>query len=700
MSESQTPETSPPPPDGQYGRSDVRLNSASAIAPYTDSPDDAIQYVTQNGTDWLVAPVIAIQEGVYEYPSPDGDGIDRQYLPGQAIANTAPSWDGRSLLLDHPLRPDGRPTVIMNDDATDESVVEIGQYRAAETARAADGRTQLRGEAWFDRSEAGNHGGAVDAILNALENDDYVETSTGYLSAVEHQSGTFNGEPYDAIQRHLQPDHLAVFDAESDKRGNCSVEAGCGIGRLNRQYRSRPDASAGDAGGDPDANTATNDYSQFDSNTTMHLVPLANARSTARDPEYNGTPYEGEWERPDLQSYASAAYNRTDAEKPDDIPGDVDDLPRQVKSWIANRSLLGDPDATSYRDLAMFPVVAPNNQLSEDALDSVLSTIGTADISEDTANSVQNKAQQLLEEEYDRDFSDSENEAKPDESKTNAGDGDGGDGEDATATVNDDDASALGHRLLSALGLGGEPSTATNEAIDDAVDDGIEKANRRHRRRSTDSHTHNDECDCGESDDDPTTNSTMSNDADPDLMDALTADDNVPFSDPVLNQMNEDERRAVYDDYCNDETTADGDDGDADGDNDGGDDNADDATGQSHGGMTDEDVDALLEQKFDDYLEEHLPDKLDHLAESDLKQAASEEVAANSEIDPEAVQITNAEEARKILNEADNTAAGQTQSQQPTANMGAIPAGQVTRANEEPDFEEDLTRSYDEYEKQ
>jgi hypothetical protein len=123
---------------------------------------------------------------------------------------------------------------------------------------------------------------------------------------------------------------------------------------------------------------------------------------TARTPNYDGTE-STEWNKPSFEQCLAGYYRHTDAEKPDENYTSVDDLPAEVKRWIAGLSLLGDPGAETFNDLVFFPVVNPStNRLNENALRAVLGGRGSqADIPQNAKESAQNRARSLLEDEFE-----------------------------------------------------------------------------------------------------------------------------------------------------------------------------------------------------------------------------------------------------------------------------------------------------------
>jgi len=145
--------------------------------------------------------------------------------------------------------------------------------------------------------------------------------------------------------------------------------------------------------------------------------------SNARRPDYSGTET-GEWSTPDLSEYLSA-YDTL----PDDADS-VDDLSEDERQFIASKTLLGDANGETLREVRFFPVVEPStDNLSRRALIAVRSGRGQqADIPESSWQSAASMAGRLLNEEFDADVKVDITEAQTGELETLE---DGGEDEDA-----------------------------------------------------------------------------------------------------------------------------------------------------------------------------------------------------------------------------------------------------------------------------
>lgn len=176
---------------------------------------------TLNGKEYLVAPVVAVQEGVYLYPRQNGRGIKREFLNTEAIEESLPDWEGVPLTIPHPEDDKGRPGLIVNAETTH---TDVGQFRNV----SVDGDS-LVGETWIREDAVGTVNGKLEEYIEAIESGEPQEVSTGYRANTEVEKGTYNNQRYTYQQDGLEPDHLALLP---DERGNCSVEEGCGAGQV------------------------------------------------------------------------------------------------------------------------------------------------------------------------------------------------------------------------------------------------------------------------------------------------------------------------------------------------------------------------------------------------------------------------------------------------------------------------------------
>jgi hypothetical protein len=301
------------------------------------------------------------------YLNVPGDwSVNEAYLPAEEAKASIPSWNGTPLTLNHPTQ-NGAGTTANSPEMHQKSV--LGRVFNAEW----DGEA-VTAEAWFNIQKIREMGGMAENALERVLNGDSVEVSTGYRAS-KLPSGEYDGESRNAVQGNLKPDHLAVLP---NKEGKCSVASGCGVGAPVANSLIVTNAEMTDPDGTP---------------------TVENVLSEARTPTYEGTETQswGDVSK-DLQAWTDALD--VDAES-------VADMTQAQKQTVADHTLLGDPEADTWRELRFFPVVNPNTgDLNRGALVSILGGRGAqADISEDSLSSARSVAEGLLDEEFETDNS-------------------------------------------------------------------------------------------------------------------------------------------------------------------------------------------------------------------------------------------------------------------------------------------------------
>lgn len=167
----------------------------------------ATERIGKDGRRYLVAPGVPVVAGVL------GDEL----LTVEEIAKFPDSWNGRRLPLTHPQA---------NGDYISANSPELDDINVGYFYNARFDHDRIRGEYWIDIERAEALGGDAAMVLNRLQANDKIETSTAYFRDSEQSSGTYNGRPYTSIARNIVPDHIAVLVNE---RGKCSIADGCGL---------------------------------------------------------------------------------------------------------------------------------------------------------------------------------------------------------------------------------------------------------------------------------------------------------------------------------------------------------------------------------------------------------------------------------------------------------------------------------------
>lgn len=163
-----------------------------------------------DGSDYIVAPVVAIVSGV----------LNGELVPIGEIANGYQSWNGRPVTIDHP-QYNGM-FVTANDPLTWE------QYVVGKLFHVSFDEDRLKGEIWVDVQAAEKHPNGIE-LLTKLNDGAQIEVSTAYFRELDPLAGEWRGIPYQGVATDLKPDHLAIL---LHSTGACSWADGCGV-RIN-----------------------------------------------------------------------------------------------------------------------------------------------------------------------------------------------------------------------------------------------------------------------------------------------------------------------------------------------------------------------------------------------------------------------------------------------------------------------------------
>lgn len=177
----------------------------------------------RSGREWLVAPVVMLCEGV----------LNGELVPAAEFGKHAASWNGRPVMLGHPMQ-DGQAVSANDPDTLDR--LSVGRVFETTTVEG-----KLKAQMWIDvdrasRSEDGRE------VVRRLRAGQPVEVSTAYWRDLEGEPGELNGAAYAGIARNLKPDHLAMLIHDV---GACSVADGCGAPRVNTEAQMGEDVTIG-----------------------------------------------------------------------------------------------------------------------------------------------------------------------------------------------------------------------------------------------------------------------------------------------------------------------------------------------------------------------------------------------------------------------------------------------------------------------
>ncbi len=183
-----------------------------------------VRHVTRKNRDHLVVPVVALVGDIVLRPL---GSSGPEFVPAEVAAHLPAAWNGRPVLTDHPsFNSDG------GGSANTPTVLE--QYQIGDIFHAQWDGERLRMEAWIDLEHAAQMGGDAQSVVTRCEAGEPVEVSVGCYVELSDEGGVApNGQRYDYKWLGLVSDHLAMLPEGT--RGACSVEAGCGAPRLNKE---------------------------------------------------------------------------------------------------------------------------------------------------------------------------------------------------------------------------------------------------------------------------------------------------------------------------------------------------------------------------------------------------------------------------------------------------------------------------------
>jgi len=328
-----------------------------------------LRTATFNNVDHIVVPIVtAVGDNVWwpaNAPTPE-------FVPASVLAAHAFSRNNRPIVMGHP--KSGGDYVSANDP----KIIEECGFGQMFASQFENGRIKV--EAWLDPAKAEKVGSDAVAVCERLQSGEQVEVSEGDYVVTRIEKGEFGGKPYGAVWISAVSDHLAML-AEGDV-GACSNEMGCGGPRV-AVLRASDGKDDKWAFGVPTAGATI-------STSALHTAAL----SQARRPSFTGTE-SVRWSKPSFADYIK--YLDSSSEPPKTVA----QCSSELKEKIAVHTLLGDPSASSFADLSLFPVVNPaNDKLNERALRAVLSGRGSASVSDVALASAQEIARRLLNSEF------------------------------------------------------------------------------------------------------------------------------------------------------------------------------------------------------------------------------------------------------------------------------------------------------------
>lgn len=171
-----------------------------------------VRFETEGETTYLVAPVVAICEGI----------VNGEFVPAEEIAKSVTNWEGMPITIGHPDK--GGMFVSLHENPELIETWVVGSFRNVKFKNDS-----LVGEIWINVEKV-NETPEGEKALEILSSGGRLEVSTGYFAEDIPITGFYEGEEYFGSQRNLTPDHLALLPNDI---GACSWEDGCGAPRQN-----------------------------------------------------------------------------------------------------------------------------------------------------------------------------------------------------------------------------------------------------------------------------------------------------------------------------------------------------------------------------------------------------------------------------------------------------------------------------------
>lgn len=178
-----------------------------------------LQTMQFEGRDHIVVPVVLMVGDIVVHPMHSDGG---EFVPAEVLAEAPAQWDGRPVVPGH---PEGGTA-----SANEPRILESQRFGIVFNTKFEDGR--LKGQAWLDVARAEVVGPEAVDVIERLKAGEVVDISVGAWVTLEHKTGSAGGEKFRYRWTNVSSDHLAML--ASDETGACSVDAGCGAPRANK----------------------------------------------------------------------------------------------------------------------------------------------------------------------------------------------------------------------------------------------------------------------------------------------------------------------------------------------------------------------------------------------------------------------------------------------------------------------------------
>jgi len=172
-----------------------------------------------DGQEYLIVPVVALMDGVIHAVN----ASTPERVTTATLAKAAASWNGRPLVLGHPMK-NGRQC-----SANEPDIRSTHHFGMIFNSRMQGSKLCM--DAYVDPVRAEKIGGAD--FVKKLRAGEQIEVSVGAYVQTRPEDGVYNGKPYKGTWLETHGDHLAFLPGG---KGACSIEMGCGAHRAAQMH--------------------------------------------------------------------------------------------------------------------------------------------------------------------------------------------------------------------------------------------------------------------------------------------------------------------------------------------------------------------------------------------------------------------------------------------------------------------------------
>lgn len=172
------------------------------------------------GLETFVVPCVLSRSNKVFYPETNPEG---EYIPSEVMIYIASNFNGRPVVLDHPLVTESNPRGSANAVevyARHFGVIMNCSFYPPTSSDGDEGRMRADLYLWPSRAR----GKSLELVQKAIQGQ-AVEVSIGAYVLYDETPGELNGLSYSKIWITGDGDHLAFID---DGEGACNNDAGCG----------------------------------------------------------------------------------------------------------------------------------------------------------------------------------------------------------------------------------------------------------------------------------------------------------------------------------------------------------------------------------------------------------------------------------------------------------------------------------------